>query len=138
VPEADLVRRFAGTLGIAPERITEERHSRTTWENAVDTGRLVQVQPGERWLLVTSAWHMPRAIGCFRKAGLAVTAYPVDYLTRGRDDSLVLHGDITTGLLRFDRAAREWVGLAGYWLSGRSDALLPSPEASPASGSLKR
>jgi uncharacterized SAM-binding protein YcdF (DUF218 family) len=127
LPEADLVARYAGTLGIAPGRLILESRSRTTWENAAETSRIVTPAPGETWLLVTSAWHMPRAVGVFRKAGLPVTAYPVDFLTRGRDDLFTTHITITPGLARLDLAAKEWVGLLFYWLSGRSDSLLPGP-----------
>jgi uncharacterized SAM-binding protein YcdF (DUF218 family) len=134
--EADLVAQHTDVLGIAPGRLILESQSRTTWENAVETRRIVTPQPGETWLLVTSAWHMPRAIGAFRQAGFPVTAYPVDFLTRGPDDILTTHTTITAGLARMDLASKEWVGLLFYWLSGRSDALLPGPLApSPARAS---
>ena len=64
--------RLLEALGVARERITLESRSRDTYENAVFTKRLVNPAPGQRWLLVTSGWHMPRAMGCFRKAGFAV------------------------------------------------------------------
>ena len=60
--------------------------SRNTVENAAFAKQLVMPKPGERWLLVTSAMHMPRAVGVFRKAGFAVDAYPVDYQTTGAKD----------------------------------------------------
>jgi uncharacterized SAM-binding protein YcdF (DUF218 family) len=69
-------------LGIAQSRIVVESHSRNTAENASFTARLMTPKPGERWILVTSAYHMPRAMSCFRAAGFAVEAYPVDYLSR--------------------------------------------------------
>ena len=81
-PEADALARFGGTLGLASDRVLFENQSRTTFENAVYARRLVDPRPGERWLLVTSAWHMPRAVGCFRRAGFPVVAYPVDFRTR--------------------------------------------------------
>ena len=75
-------------LGIAHERITAEEQSRNTVENAVFSQLLAHPQPGERWLLVTSAYHMPRAMAAFRAAGFAVEAYPVDWRTRGPIDAL--------------------------------------------------
>ncbi len=72
-------------LGIAHDRITAEEQSRNTIENAVFSRLLAHPKPGERWLLVTSAFHMPRAIAAFRAAGFAVEAYPVDWRTRGPD-----------------------------------------------------
>jgi uncharacterized SAM-binding protein YcdF (DUF218 family) len=107
-----------------------EGTSRDTWENAVNTRALVTPAPGERWLLVTSAWHMPRAIGCFRQVGFPVTAYPVDFRTRGPADLLRLHGTLVGGFEQFELAIKEWVGLVAYRLSGRIDAMLPSPASS--------
>lgn len=126
--EADAIVRFGGVLGLAPGRLLFEGRSRTTWENAQDTRALVNPQPGERWLLVTSAWHMPRSVGAFRKAGFEVVADPVDYLTAGREDLLRPLGSLSVGLARFDLAVREWVGLLAYRVTGRSDALFPGPE----------
>jgi uncharacterized SAM-binding protein YcdF (DUF218 family) len=125
--EAELIAEAAGMLGIVPGRLVVEGQSRTTWENAVNTRALVGPMSGERWLLVTSAWHMPRAVGCFRQAGFPVTAYPVDYLTRGPADLWRMQGTVAAGLDRFDYALKEWAGLLAYRLSGRTDALLPSP-----------
>jgi len=126
--EADLARRFFAEMGIEPSRLTFERESRNTYENAVYTRRLVAPRPGERWLLVTSAWHMPRAVGCFRVAGFPVTAYPVDYRSRGDEhDAATVFPSLSDGLRRFDVAAREWAGLVVYHLTGRTDALFPAP-----------
>lgn len=115
-------------LGLAPERLTLERESRNTYENAVLSKALVKPQPGERWLLVTSAWHMPRSVGIFRQAGWPVIAYPTDFETRGTDRELtrpIL--PMSRGLDLTDRMAREWVGLLAYRVGGRTDALFPAP-----------
>src|SRR5215469_11110570 len=77
--EADYVGRLFESFGIARDRIILERRSRNTAENAAFSKELVGPKQGERWLLVTSAFHMPRSIGTFRKAGFAVEAYPVDW-----------------------------------------------------------
>ena len=115
------------SFGIARERIALEGASRNTWENATLSKALVQPKAGERWLLVTSALHMPRAVGCFRKAGFPVEPYPVDWRTAGPDDLLIGFATLGGGLARTDAAAREWVGLVMYWLTGRSSALFPGP-----------
>ncbi len=81
--EADYVVSVFERLGIAGNRLTMERRSRNTQENAEFTKTLVSPKPGERWLLVTSAFHMPRSIGVFRKAGFAVEPYPADWRTGG-------------------------------------------------------
>ena len=134
-PEADAVARYAATLGIVPERITFENRSRTTWENAVESRALARPQPGERWLLVTSAWHMPRAVGAFRQAGFDVVPYPVDYRTAGTGLELPTSPAIASGLDLLDTGVKEWLGLAVYRLSGRSDAWFPSPSGSAPSTS---
>lgn len=114
-------------LGIAGERVLAEEQSRNTVENAVFSRLLAMPQPGERWLLVTSGYHMPRAMGVFRAAGFAVEAYPVDWRTRGQQDAVRPFTSLGAGLERADTAAREWVGLLVYWLTGRSSALFPGP-----------
>jgi uncharacterized SAM-binding protein YcdF (DUF218 family) len=115
-------------LGISGrDRLILERRSRNTWENAVFTKVLVDPKPGERWLLVTSAAHMPRAMGVFRQAGFPVEPWPVDYRTAGPWDLVRIFDKPSEGLRRLDQASREWVGLVAYWLTGRSDALFPGP-----------
>jgi uncharacterized SAM-binding protein YcdF (DUF218 family) len=126
-PEADFVLPLLESFGIPRDRVTLETRSRNTAENAAFTKALVKPKPGERWLLVTSALHMPRAIGCFRRVGFPVEAYPVDWNTMPRLTSLSPAGTLTGGLLRLDEASHEWLGLFAYWLSGRSSALLPGP-----------
>jgi uncharacterized SAM-binding protein YcdF (DUF218 family) len=119
--------RIFESLGIPQARIIAEGRSRNTVENAVFSLLLAMPQPGERWLLVTSGYHMPRAIGVFRQAGFPVEAYPVDWRTRGPQDALRPFSTLGGGLERADTAMREWVGLLVYWLTGRSAALFPGP-----------
>jgi uncharacterized SAM-binding protein YcdF (DUF218 family) len=127
VTEASLAARLFESFGIAKERVTLEDKSRDTDENARFTKELQQPKPGERWLLVTSAHHMPRSVGVFRAAGFPVEAYPVDYRTRGAIDLLRPFSSVGEGLRRTDTAAREWVGLLAYWLTGRTAELFPAP-----------
>ncbi len=126
LPKATAMGRLLEALGVAPERITLESRSRDTYENAVFTKSLVNPGAGERWLLITTAWHMPRALGCFRQAGFAVEPWPVDYRTNGRAE-LWLHGGIPEGLRQMDFIVREYAGLVMYYARGRTDALLPGP-----------
>jgi uncharacterized SAM-binding protein YcdF (DUF218 family) len=126
-PEAEFALQFFETLGIAAGRVIAENKSRNTVENAQFSRALAQPKPGERWLLVTSAYHMPRSIGIFRKVGFPVEAYPVDWRTRGTGDVLRPFPTMGEGLRRTDTAAREWVGLLAYWLSGHSVEIFPGP-----------
>jgi uncharacterized SAM-binding protein YcdF (DUF218 family) len=125
--EGELARRFYESLGIPADRITIEEASRDTAENAVLTKPLANPKPGERWLLVTSAYHMPRSIGAFRRVGFAVEAYPVDYRTRGIEDLARPFPSLGEGLRRGDTAMREWIGLLMYRLAGRTSELFPGP-----------
>ncbi|SRR5258708_7513217 len=127
VPEAPIAGRLLERFGIARERVVLESKSRTTGENAIFTRALLSPKPGERWLLVTSAFHMPRSVGAFRAAGFEVEACPVDWRTRGWIDAATPFDKLSEGLARTDIAAHEWTGLIAYWLSGRSSALFPSP-----------
>jgi uncharacterized SAM-binding protein YcdF (DUF218 family) len=126
--EADFALPLLESFGIARERLIAESRSRNTVENAIFTKELARPKPGERWLLVTSGYHMPRSVGIFRKAGFPVEAYPVDWRTRGRADLLRPFGSLADGLRRTDTAVREWVGLLAYWLTGRTSALFPAPD----------
>ena len=125
--EAQSAVQIFASLGIPHSRLMIEDRSRNTAENAAFSRRLAMPRPGERWLLVTSAYHMPRAIGSFRAAGFAVEAYPCDWRTRGRVDLARPFSALDEGLKRTDIATREWVGLLVYWLTGRSSALFPGP-----------
>jgi uncharacterized SAM-binding protein YcdF (DUF218 family) len=125
--EAEYALALFESFGIARERLTPEDKSHNTVENALFSKALADPKPGERWLLVTSAYHMPRAIGIFRRAGFAVDAYPVDWRTRGRVDLVMPFDSLTGGLRRTDTAVREWVGLAAYRITGQSSALFPAP-----------
>src|SRR3954466_6673369 len=127
VSEASLAARLFESFGIARERIVLESESRDTLENARFTKALVKPRPGERWLLVTSAHHMPRSVGLFRAEGFPVEAFPVDYRTRGAIDLLRPFSTLGDGLRRTDTAMREWVGLVVYRLAGRTNELFPAP-----------
>ncbi|KAA2237992.1 YdcF family protein [Salinarimonas soli] len=127
-PEADITADYLVRLGLPRDRLVLENRSRTTAENAVFSRRIADPKPGERWLLVTSAWHMPRSVAAFRKAGFPVTAYPVDYRTTGTGD-LLPFAFVSEGLRRVDVAAKEWAGLVGYYVGGRTGELFPSPSS---------
>jgi uncharacterized SAM-binding protein YcdF (DUF218 family) len=125
--EAPVAVKALVALGVAHDRITADEQSRNTVENAAFSRLLANPKPGERWVLVTSAAHMPRAIAVFRAAGFPVEAYPVDYRTRGRNDAARLHESLPEGLEMTDYAIHEWAGLVIYRLTGRTAELLPGP-----------
>jgi len=124
--EADYLYPLLDTFNVSRQRVMLENRSRNTVENAMFTKELVKPKPGERWLLITSAQHMPRAVGCFRRAGFPVEAYPVDWHTRPHRQFGV-SSKFGGGLASTDRAVHEWLGLITYWVTGRTSALLPGP-----------
>jgi uncharacterized SAM-binding protein YcdF (DUF218 family) len=126
--EADYAGAIFESLGISKQRLTMERLSRNTQENAEFSKALAAPKSGERWLLVTSAYHMPRSVGLFRKAGFAVEPYPVDWRVGGRAGLLKFSAFAVEGLARLDAGVREWIGLAAYRISGKTAEFLPGPD----------
>jgi uncharacterized SAM-binding protein YcdF (DUF218 family) len=124
---AEAVRDMLTGMGVAPDRIVLEDRSRDTFENAVFTKAILHPKVGDRWLLITSAWHMPRSIGVFRKAGFAVEAWPVDYRTTGWGSAQSGFRSAADGLKRLETVSKEYAGLLAYWLQGRSSRLFPAP-----------
>jgi uncharacterized SAM-binding protein YcdF (DUF218 family) len=125
--EADYAASLFESLGISSERLIMERRSRNTQENAEFSKAIAGPKAGERWLLVTSAYHMPRSVGLFRKAGFAVEAYPVDWRVGGSEDLLRFTAISLEGLDRVNVGLREWTGLTAYWATGKIGRLLPGP-----------
>ena len=125
--ETTVARQFFEQMGLEPGRITYESDSRNTQENATLTHEIMKPADGETWVLVTSARHMPRAVGCFRQAGWTVVPYPVDYLTYGTGEFELTFNPLS-GLSELNNGLHEWLGLIAYRLMGRTPALLPGPE----------
>lgn len=125
------VGQFLEDAGVSKERVILEDKARNTFENGKYAKALLKPAKSDRWLLVTSAYHMPRSVGVFEALGFDVTAAPVDYRTRDSRDLLRMFASIPAGLERFDLGVREWIGLLGYWLTGRTKRLLPGPPRQP-------
>ena len=123
--ESTVNERFIELMRLDPARVVLEDRSRNTWENARFSRELIEPQAGETWLLVTSAAHMPRSMGIFRRIGWPVVPWPVDYRTG--DDGPMLQTEVSDRLTQLDDAAREWLGLLAYRLMSRTDALFPAP-----------
>ncbi len=125
--EAEFARQLWLEDGVPAAQMRFEDRSRTTFENAEFTRAMLRPRPGERWILLTSAEHMPRAMGAFRQIGFAVIPDPVDYKTVPPPG--LWHPDVpaSKNLAYVDQAAHEWIGLLIYRLSGRSNALFPGP-----------
>lgn len=124
--DADVARMVFKDLGVDTSRIIFESRSRNTYENAKITKSAADPAPGQTWVLVTTAWHMPRAWGAFTQQGWEVIPYPVDYLTHPEmapDFKMRFLGNLG----RLTVGVKEWTGLLAYYLTGKTPALLPGP-----------
>jgi len=112
VTEAQLAKSFYQEQGLDMTRVTLEDTSRTTRENAREVANLLGSRCSQPWLLVTSAWHMPRAMAEFEAVGCRVTAYPVDFRT-GAVTPLTEYS-LARSLLLWQTALHEWLGISVY------------------------
>ncbi len=113
-------------LGVDLSRVVFEGKSRTTYESAQALASMIEPGPDETWLLVTSAQHMPRSIGVFRKTGFDLRPYQVDYRVNPRRPPF-FRLDLTEELWALESPAHEWAGLVAYWLFGYTSELFPGP-----------
>lgn len=118
---------FFEQMGIDSNRVLLEQKANNTYENAVFTRELVKNPRGKSWVLITSAYHMPRAYGVFRKLDWSVIPYPVDYRTAGTTP-IRFSFNLLNGLQLFSLALREWGALTWYFLKGDLDTWFPGPE----------
>jgi len=126
--EADVVRRIFARIGLDTTHILFEDKSRNTWENAMYSYDMIKPEPEELWILITSARHMPRAIGTFRRAGWKnLLAFPVDYWTSENGASFSPQFNLGANLDVLGEAIREYIGLGVYRYMGRTSELFPGP-----------
>lgn len=125
--DADAARRFYTAFGISADRLILEGDSRSTAENATFTRSLLANQTQGATLLVTSAFHMPRSVAFFRRAGLSVTAWPADYRSTGHEPFRFDPTNPPENLLTVTTATREWIALFIYSTLGQIDELFPAP-----------
>nr|WP_316651281.1 YdcF family protein [uncultured Gellertiella sp.] len=119
--------RLLAGFGIGGDRVLADRTSRNTYENAENSRKLMDSAQIRDCLLITSAFHMPRAMGMFRQVGASVIAWPVDDRTDGTTGFAVDMSDPMGHAEQMSLALREWSGLLGNYLGGRTSALYPAP-----------
>ena len=106
-------------LGVPQQDIILEPNSRSTYENAFYTKKILdQSYPNTRCLLITSAWHMKRARGCFNGQNIPFDTFPVQYIS---ERIKLTPNDILPdpkGFYNWELLIKEWVGYVGYWLKG--------------------
>jgi len=125
--EAEVSAQLLRQWGLDTDRVLFEDEARNTFESAALVRALRPPRDGETWLLITSAFHMPRAVGVFRQAGWPVVAYATGFRTRGIAASLRPQFNLVGGLRQFHFATRAWIGLTAYRLMGRTGTWLPGP-----------
>ena len=122
---ADVAKILFAQQGFDVARILFERESRNTYENVIYSYEAVKKKKNENWILVTTAWHMPRSVGLFCKTGWSVIPYPVDHSTQP-GHLLRTNFNLASQLIKLNTAIKEWLGLIAYYISGKTTALLPS------------
>jgi uncharacterized SAM-binding protein YcdF (DUF218 family) len=120
--ETELAKKELAALGIDPSRVQFANQAKDTKENALRTKDLLNPQPQDQWVLVASAYHMPRSVGLFRKVGFNVIPYPVDYHTPGQYEPWFFLG-LKLNLDAWQVSSREWLGMVINSLMGRSDQI---------------
>ena len=125
--EADYTRFLFEQLDMGDRAIIYESESRNTAENALHSIKLLNPQAAEEWILITSAFHMPRAVGVFCQAGWPVTPYPVDHYS-DKGELLRIDYRFSDNLRTLETAIHEWVSLLAYRITRQTDRLLPGDQ----------
>lgn len=122
----DTARQLFEQLGLNLNRVRFDSKSRNTVENAVNSFKLLGQKAEGNWVIISSAYHMPRVVGIFRKIGWKIIPYPVDYQTSGEWkhdwEFAKLHN-----FMEFSKGLHEWLGLLVYWMTGKTSELFPKP-----------
>lgn len=130
--EAETAKKEFQALGIDPASVVFESDSKNTKENASKTADLIKPNSNDKWLLVTSAYHMPRSVALFQKQGFNLIPYPVDYHTSGHYEMWFFLG-LKMNLDAWHASSREWLGMVINYIMGRSDEIYPKPKETLAS-----
>jgi uncharacterized SAM-binding protein YcdF (DUF218 family) len=121
---ADVAKRLFTEHGMDVERILFEKQARNTWENAVFSKELANPNIQEKWILITTGWHMPRSVGVFCKIGWKVIPFPVDHWTIS-DKLFNIKFSLGGHLSDLSIGLKEWIGLFVYYITDRSSDVLP-------------
>lgn len=127
VNESKLAKELFKTCGLDVSRIEFETQARDTIENAVLSYKLIKPLPQEKWVLMSSAFHLPRAVGLFQKAGWKnIIPYPVDFNTAG--SYRLINFDFEWGFSSWRRASHEFLEMFSGYIFGYSASLFPGPQ----------
>lgn len=126
--ENDVAKLFFENSGINLKRVRFDDKSYNTYTNAIESEKLIAPTETGKWLLVTSAFHMPRSVAAFQETSINIQPYPVGYMTRLKRQGL-LNLNASENLMMLDWAVHEYIGLVAYYITGRSSSLYPALEA---------
>jgi uncharacterized SAM-binding protein YcdF (DUF218 family) len=118
-PVAPYMRDLLVRLGVNASDVVIEDKASTTYENATETRRILEERQVRQALLVTEAVHMPRSLGCFRKAGVEVVPAACHHRATAFEFRLGFCLPSPEGAKDGLAVAHEWLGLAWYWIRGR-------------------
>ncbi len=122
--EADVAKSLYQRQGLDVSKILFETQARNTAENAKLSHQMINPRKGENWILITTAWHMPRSIGLFCQQQWPMLPYPVDHWTLP-SGAFQLSWAFSEHLSNVNMATKEWLGLLAYYVTGKTPSLLP-------------
>lgn len=131
--ESTIAKELFNILGIQ-NPIIYESESRNTYENFRNT-KLLLPQTKGRYILITSAFHMPRSVAVARKFSIDVIPFPVDYRSNS-DDLRTIDVDLFDHLKSLEAGWKEWIGLSVYYLTGKTEVFIPEPSSESSSNTL--
>lgn len=123
--EAEFVRHYFIESGVSGSRLIIEDKARNTAENIQYSKTLVKPQPDENWVVITTAFHMPRSVGLFCQINWPVIPYPVDHVSNP-ETLFNVNLNLADHVASLEGASHEWIGLLAYFLTGKIDEILPS------------
>ena len=119
--EAVLLANFARKWGVSEDKIIIEPNSKNTFENAQETAKIVQKYQFKQLLLVTSAFHMHRSIGCFKNQSLFPDLLPVDFRSvKNLLKDFRNYIPSSSGLYKLSFFIHEITGIIAYYLAGKA------------------
>ena len=123
--QADVAKQLYIDQGVDTKKIIFEKKSRNTYENAIFTKKIINPKKDSKWILITSAWHMPRAVGVFCKAGWNIIPVAVDHITLPNYEYHI-NIDFATHIKELNIAIKEWIGIVAYTLTNKINNATPS------------
>ena len=120
---ASIAKKFFMKIGLDTDKIIFENKSRNTYENIFFSKEIAKPTKNEKWIVITSAFHMNRAIFIGEKNNWTLTPYAVDF-TQPKKFTFIPNLDVLSNLGQMQHGSHEWIGLIAYFLMGRTSRIL--------------